>query len=69
MLLVLWMIIFFAIYGVACVQLPHSNLGDPEDIFVAHVIIIIKFPIVAVFFCCVAEVVVPLYSVICFICL
>ena len=32
--------IFFAIYGFACVQLTHSNLGDREDTFVTRLIII-----------------------------
>ena len=60
----------FAIYGVACVQLAHSNLGDWKDIFMIHLIIIIKsevstFPIVVIFFRgCVSEMVVLPYSVI-----
>ena len=36
------MITFFAIYGVACVELAHSSLGDWKGIFIAHPIIIIK---------------------------
>ena len=43
-----------AIYGVACVELAHSNLGDWKAIFIIHLIIIIKsevsiFPIVVIF--------------------
>ena len=43
------------IYGGVCVQLTHFISGDWNDIFIAHVIIIIKsevstFPIVVVFF-------------------
>ena len=33
--------IFFAICGVVCVELAHSSLGDREDIFVTHLIIIV----------------------------
>ena len=35
-------ITFFAIYGVACVELAHSSLGHWKDIFIIHLIIIIK---------------------------
>ena len=43
------------INGVVCVQLTHFSSGDWKDIFIAHVIIIIKsevstFPIVIIFF-------------------
>ena len=46
---------FFAIDGVACVELSHSSLADWKDIFIIHLIIIIKsevstFPIVVIFF-------------------
>ena len=34
--------IFFAICGVVCVKLSRSSVGDWEDIFVTHLIIIIK---------------------------
>ena len=60
----------FAIYGVACVELAHSSLGDWKDIFITHLIIIIKsevstFPIVSYFFRgCMSEMVVLPYSVI-----
>ena len=60
----------FAIYGVACVELAHSSLGDWKGIFITHLIIIIKsevstFPIVVIFFRgCVSEMVVLSYSVI-----
>ena len=42
-------------YGVVCVKLAYSYLGDREHIFVTHLIIIIKsekstFPIVVIFF-------------------
>ena len=63
-------ILLFAIYGVPCVELAHSNLGDWKDIFIIHLIIIIKsevstFPIVVIFFRgCVSEMVVLPYSVI-----
>ena len=45
----------FALYGLACVQLAHSSLGDWKNIFITHLIIIIKselstFPIVVIFF-------------------
>ena len=48
-------ITFFAIYGVTCVELSHSSLGDWKDIFITHLIIIIKsevstFPIVVTIF-------------------
>ena len=48
-------ITFFAIYGAARVELTHSNLGDWKDIFITHLINIIKtevstFPIVVIFF-------------------
>ena len=55
---------------VACVELAHSSLGDWKNIFITHLIIIIKsevstFPIVVIFFRgCVSEMVVLLYSVI-----
>ena len=57
------------IYGVVCVQLAHSSLGDWKDISIAHVIIIIKsevstLPIVIIFFRgCVPEMFVTSYSV------
>ena len=63
-------IAFFAIYGVAYVELAHSSLGDWKDIFITHLIIIIKsevstVPIVVIFFRgCVSEMVVLSYSVI-----
>ena len=46
--------ITFAVYGVACVQLVHSSVGNWSDIFVTHIIIIIKskvsnFPIIVIF--------------------
>ena len=55
MLLVLSITFVIKIYGVACVQLIHFSSGDWKDIFIAHVIIIIKsevstFPIVIIFF-------------------
>ena len=55
MLLVLSITFVIKIYGVVCAQLTHFNSGDWEDIFIAHVIIIIKsevstFPIVIIFF-------------------
>ena len=34
--------VFFAVYGVLCGQLTHSNLGERTDVFVAHLIIIIE---------------------------
>ena len=34
--------VFFAVYGVLCGQQTHSNLGDRIDVFVTHLIIIIK---------------------------
>ena len=60
----------FCIYRVACVELAHSSLGDWKNIFITHLIIIIKsevstFPIVVIFFRgCVSEMVVLSYSVI-----
>ena len=57
------------IYGVACVQLVYFNIGDWKDIFIVHVIIIIKsevstFLIVIIFSCgCVPEVFVTYHSV------
>ena len=57
-------------YRVACVELAHSSLGDWKNIFITHLIIIIKsevstFPIVVIFFRgCVSEMVVLSYSVI-----
>ena len=55
MLLVLSITFAIEIYGVVCVQLTHFSSGDWKDIFIAHVIIIIKsevtaFPIVIIFF-------------------
>ena len=55
MLLVLSITNVIKIYGVVCVQLTHFSSGDWKDIFIAHVIIIIKsevatFPIVIIFF-------------------
>ena len=55
MLLVLSITFVILIYGVVCVQLTHFSSGDWKDIFIAHVIIIIKsevstFPIVIIFF-------------------
>ena len=55
MLLVLSITFVIKLYGVVCVQLTHFSLGDWKDIFVAHVIIIIKpevstFPTVIIFF-------------------
>ena len=55
MLLVLSIKFVIKIYGVVCVQLTHFSSGDWKDIFIAHVIIIIKsevstFPIVIIFF-------------------
>ena len=63
----------FCIYRVACVELAHSSLGDWKNIFITHLIIIIKsevstFPIVVIFFRgCVSEMVVLSYSVISYI--
>ena len=60
----------FCIYRVACVELAHSSLGDWKNIFITHLIIIIKsevstFPIVVIFFRGrVSEMVVLSYSVI-----
>ena len=60
----------FCIYRVTCVELAHSSLGDWNNIFITHLIIIIKsevstFPIVVIFFRgCVSEMVVLSYSVI-----
>ena len=57
---------FFAIYRVACVQLEHSSLGDLNDIFVTHLLIIIiksevsTFHIVMFFRGYVSQVAVPL---------
>ena len=47
-------LIFVTIYGVACGKLVQSSLGDRWDIFITHLIIIIKsevsaFPIVVIF--------------------
>ena len=62
--------LLFCIYRVACVELAHSSLGDWKNIFITHLIIIIKsevstFPIVVIFFRgCVSEMVVLSYSVI-----
>ena len=62
--------ITFAIYGVACVELAYSSLGDWKGIFITHVIIFIEsevstFPIAVIFFRgCVSEMVVLSYSVI-----
>ena len=55
MLLVLSITFVIKIYGVVCVQLTHFSSGDCKDIFIAHVITIIKsevsiFPIVIIFF-------------------
>ena len=61
-----------AIYVVvcACVKLARSSIGDPEDIFKTHLIIIIKkrnyqpFPLLSYFLRgCVPEMVVPSYTV------
>ena len=54
---------------VAFVQLAHSSLGEWKDIFVIHLIVIIKsevstFPIVVIF--SVPKVVVPSYFVVCY---
>ena len=54
MLLVLSITFVIKIYGVVCVQLTHFSSGDWKDIFITHVIIIIKsevstFPIVIIF--------------------
>ena len=61
---------FFAICGVVCVEQAHSSSGSWEDIFITHLIIIIRlevsiFPIVVMFFhgWCVPEVIVPSYAV------
>ena len=48
-------LIFFAMHAVVCVKLAHSSLSDYKDIFITHLIIIIKlevstFPIVVIFF-------------------
>ena len=57
------------LYGVVCVQLAHFSLGNWKDIYIAHVIIIIKsdvsiLPIVVIFFrWCVPEMFVTSYSV------
>ena len=53
--LVLSITFVIKIYGVVCVQLTHFSSGDWKDIFIAHVIFIIKsevstFPIVIIFF-------------------
>ena len=55
MLLVLSITFVIKIYGVVCVQLTHFSSGDWKDIFIAHVVTIIKsevstFPIVIIFF-------------------
>ena len=55
MLLVLSITFVIKIYGIVCVQLTHFSSGDWKDIFIAHVIIIIKsevstFPVVIIFF-------------------
>ena len=55
MLLVLSITFVIKICGVVCVQLTHFSSGDWKDIFIAHVVIIIKsevstFPIVIIFF-------------------
>ena len=47
--------ITFCIYRVACLELAHLSLGDWKNIFITHLIIIIKseistFPIVVIFF-------------------
>ena len=61
-------IISIAIYEI-CVQLANFSIGDWKDIFIAHVIIIIKsvvstFPIVTIWFRgCVSEMFVASYSV------
>ena len=55
--------------GVVSLTLTHSSLGDPEDIFIIHLIIIIRskvstIHIVVIFFCgCASQVVVPSYTV------
>ena len=60
----------FCIYRVACVELAHSSLGDWKNLYITHLIIIIKseistFPIVVIFSRgCVSEMVVLSYSVI-----
>ena len=48
------LLIFFALCGVVCVQPIHPILGESEDIFETHLIIVIKlgvptFPIVVIF--------------------
>ena len=69
MLLVLSITFVIKIYGVVCVQLTHFSSDFGKDIFIAHVIIIIKsevstFPIVIIFFRgCVSEMFVTSYSV------
>ena len=55
MLLVLSITFVIKIYGVVCVKLTHFSSGDWKDIFIAHVITIIKskvstFPIALIFF-------------------
>ena len=61
---------YFCIYRVACVELALSSLGDWKNVFITHLIIIIKsevstFPIVVIFFRgCVSEMVVLSCSVI-----
>ena len=35
-------VIFCAVCGAACFELVHSSLGDREDIFIIHLITIIK---------------------------
>ena len=64
----IYVYIHIYIYGVVCVQLAHFNLGDWEDISIAHVIIIIKsevstLPIIKFFRGRVPEVFVTSYSV------
>ena len=44
--------VFFAMYGIVCVHLTHSSLGDGEDIFVFYLIIIViksTFHVVVIF--------------------
>ena len=68
MLLVLSITFVIKIYGVVCGQLTHSSSRDWKDVFIAHVIIIIKlevsiFPIVIFFRGRVSEMFVTSYSV------
>ena len=40
--------VFVAMYGIVCVHLTHLSLGDGEDIFIFHLIIIViksTFPV------------------------